>query len=63
MAEPSGNHAPQRRHRGRRRRATGRPRTVREYSAGGLVVDGLDRETQVAVLIGKVDRHGRALSS
>lgn len=31
---------------------------MQEHSAGGLVVDGLDRETQVAVVIGKTNRHG-----
>jgi 8-oxo-dGTP pyrophosphatase MutT (NUDIX family) len=58
MADSSGNNAPQRRLRGRRRRAITRLRTVQEHSAGGLVVDGLDRETQVAVVIGKTNRHG-----
>jgi 8-oxo-dGTP pyrophosphatase MutT (NUDIX family) len=58
MPESSGNHAPQRRHRGDRRRAITRLRSVQEHSAGGLVIDGLDRETQVAIVIGKADRHG-----
>ncbi len=42
-----------------------RLRTVHETSAGGLVVDGIDgpRETQVAALIGRVDRRGRMLWS
>lgn len=52
------NAQPQRRHRRRRRRGPGQ-RTVQEFSAGGLVVDGLDRETQAALLIGKADRRGR----
>lgn len=40
-------------------------RTVHEISAGGLVVDGLDgpRDSQVAALIGRVDRRGRMLWS
>ena len=38
---------------------------MHETSAGGLVVDGIDgpRETQVAALIGRVDRRGRMLWS
>ncbi|WP_231951361.1 NUDIX hydrolase [Nocardia terpenica] len=42
-----------------------RMRTVRETSAGGLVVDGLDgpREKQCAALIGRTDRRGRLLWS
>jgi len=38
---------------------------VHETSAGGLVIDGLDRprEQQVAALIGRVDRRGRMLWS
>jgi 8-oxo-dGTP pyrophosphatase MutT (NUDIX family) len=40
-------------------------RTVRETSAGGLVVDGLDgpREGRCAALIGRTDRRGRLLWS
>jgi 8-oxo-dGTP pyrophosphatase MutT (NUDIX family) len=40
-------------------------RTVRETSAGGLVVDGLGgpREAQCAALIGRTDRRGRLLWS
>ena len=40
-------------------------RTVRETSAGGLVVDGLDgpREHRSAALIGRTDRRGRLLWS
>lgn len=40
-------------------------RTVRETSAGGLVVDGLDGppETRCAALIGRTDRRGRLLWS
>ncbi|BBZ78536.1 NUDIX hydrolase [Mycolicibacterium anyangense] len=47
------------------RRAPARLRTVHETSAGGLVIDGIDgpRETQVAALIGRVDRRGRMLWS
>ncbi|MFF0489119.1 NUDIX hydrolase [Nocardia sp. NPDC003482] len=42
-----------------------RMRTVRETSAGGLVVDGLDgpREARCAALIGRTDRRGRLLWS
>jgi len=38
---------------------------VHETSAGGLVIDGLDgpRESQVAALIGRIDRRGRMLWS
>ena len=48
-----------------RRRAADRLRTVHETSAGGLVVDGLDgpRGSQMAALIGRVDRRGRMLWS
>ncbi|MGZ4530560.1 MAG: NUDIX hydrolase [Mycobacterium sp.] len=47
------------------RRGPDRLRTVHETSAGGLVIDGLDgpRDSQVAVLIGRVDRRGRMLWS
>jgi len=40
-------------------------RTVREVSAGGLVVRGLDggREGLEAALIGRLDRRGRLLWS
>jgi 8-oxo-dGTP pyrophosphatase MutT (NUDIX family) len=42
-----------------------RMRTVRETSAGGLVVDGLDgpRDQLCAALIGRTDRRGRLLWS
>ncbi|WP_327111169.1 NUDIX hydrolase [Nocardia sp. NBC_01730] len=45
--------------------AKSRMRTVRETSAGGLVVDGLDgpREKRSAALIGRTDRRGRLLWS
>lgn len=33
--------------------------TLHEFSAGGLVVDGLDRDTQMAVVIGTPDNRGR----
>ncbi len=38
---------------------------MHETSAGGLVIDGLDgpRESQVAALIGRIDRRGRMLWS
>ncbi|HXY67280.1 MAG TPA: NUDIX hydrolase [Mycobacterium sp.] len=47
------------------RRSPERLRTVHETSAGGLVIDNIDRprEEQVAVLIGRVDRRGRMLWS
>jgi 8-oxo-dGTP pyrophosphatase MutT (NUDIX family) len=49
----------------RTRRESERLRTVHETSAGGLVIDGIDRprEEQVAALIGRVDRRGRMLWS
>ena len=59
-AEPAGQSpTPQRRH------PRTRLRTVHETSAGGLVVDGIDkpREEQLAALIGRVDRRGRMLWS
>ncbi|TAM71811.1 NUDIX hydrolase [Mycobacterium sp.] len=47
------------------RRGPERLRTVHETSAGGLVIDGLDgpRDSQVAALIGRIDRRGRMLWS
>src|SRR6202022_4250028 len=47
------------------RQSADRLRTVHETSAGGLVVDGLDgpQGSQVAALIGRVDRRGRMLWS
>ncbi|MGC2380368.1 MAG: NUDIX hydrolase [Mycobacterium sp.] len=47
------------------RRVPERLRTVHETSAGGLVIDNIDRprEEQVAALIGRVDRRGRMLWS
>lgn len=47
------------------RRSSGRLRTVHETSAGGLVIDGVDRPRgeQFAVLIGRTDRRGRMLWS
>jgi 8-oxo-dGTP pyrophosphatase MutT (NUDIX family) len=47
------------------RRPAERLRTVHETSAGGLVIDGLDgpRDSQVAALIGRIDRRGRMLWS
>ncbi|OBB85152.1 NUDIX hydrolase, partial [Mycobacterium sp. 852002-30065_SCH5024008] len=46
-------------------RGPDRLRTVHETSAGGLVIDGLDgpRDSQVAALIGRIDRRGRMLWS
>ena len=48
-----------------RRRSSPRLRTVHETSAGGLVIDGIDRprEEQLAALIGRMDRRGRMLWS
>src|ERR1700730_8206092 len=47
------------------RQSADRLRTVHETSAGGLVVEGLDgpRDSQVAALIGRIDRRGRTLWS
>ena len=47
------------------RRGAERLRTVHETSAGGLVIDNIDRprEEQVAALIGRMDRRGRMLWS
>ncbi|MDF3341409.1 NUDIX hydrolase [Mycolicibacterium septicum] len=52
-------------HKSRPRRSPERLRTVHETSAGGLVIDGIDgpKDTQVAALIGRVDRRGRMLWS
>jgi 8-oxo-dGTP pyrophosphatase MutT (NUDIX family) len=49
----------------RPRRPPDRLRTVHETSAGGLVIDGIDgpKDTQVAALIGRIDRRGRMLWS
>ena len=49
----------------RQRRSPDRLRTVHETSAGGLVIDGIDgpKESQVAALIGRIDRRGRMLWS
>ena len=48
-----------------RRRQGSRLRTVHEISAGGLVIDGIDRprEEQLAALIGRMDRRGRMIWS
>ena len=48
-----------------RRRPGPRLRTVHETSAGGLVIDGIDRprDEQLAALIGRMDRRGRMLWS
>jgi 8-oxo-dGTP pyrophosphatase MutT (NUDIX family) len=47
------------------KRSPDRLRTVHETSAGGLVVDGIDGPpgSQVAALIGRIDRRGRTLWS
>ncbi len=56
---------PSRTNRGRSRRGPDRLRTVHETSAGGLVIDGIDgpKDSQVAALIGRIDRRGRMLWS
>ncbi len=48
-----------------RRRQGSRLRTVHEISAGGLVIDGIDRPRaeQSAALIGRTDRRGRMIWS
>jgi len=60
--QPPRPHKPQK---SRPRRPPDRLRTVHETSAGGLVIDGIDgpKETQVAALIGRIDRRGRMLWS
>jgi 8-oxo-dGTP pyrophosphatase MutT (NUDIX family) len=60
--QPNGQNKPQK---SRPRRPADRLRTVHETSAGGLVIDGIDgpKETQVAALIGRIDRRGRMLWS
>jgi len=65
-AKPATPATPAKPHRTRpSRRAPERLRTVHETSAGGLVIDGIDgpRESQVAALIGRIDRRGRMLWS
>ena len=60
--QPKSQNNPQKSH---PRRPSDRLRTVHETSAGGLVIDGIDgpKETQVAALIGRIDRRGRMLWS
>jgi 8-oxo-dGTP pyrophosphatase MutT (NUDIX family) len=60
--QPGGQPKPQK---SRPRRSPDRLRTVHETSAGGLVIDGLDgpKDSQVAALIGRIDRRGRMLWS
>jgi 8-oxo-dGTP pyrophosphatase MutT (NUDIX family) len=60
--QPGAQHKPQK---SRPRRSPDRLRTVHETSAGGLVIDGIDgpKESQVAALIGRIDRRGRMLWS
>ncbi|MGV9798393.1 NUDIX hydrolase [Mycobacterium sp. NPDC003449] len=64
QAAPSPKDQPKQ-HKPRPRRPPDRLRTVHETSAGGLVIDGIDgpKDTQVAALIGRVDRRGRMLWS
>lgn len=52
-------------HKPRNGRRPDRLRTVHETSAGGLVIDGIDgpKDSQVAALIGRIDRRGRMLWS
>ena len=56
---------PSRTSRAARDAAPDRLRTVHETSAGGLVIDGIDgpKDSQVAALIGRIDRRGRMLWS
>ncbi|WP_304106329.1 NUDIX hydrolase [Mycolicibacterium bacteremicum] len=60
QAKPGQNRRPR-----QDRRSPDRLRTVHETSAGGLVIDGIDgpKDTQVAALIGRIDRRGRMLWS
>jgi 8-oxo-dGTP pyrophosphatase MutT (NUDIX family) len=60
--QPNSQNKPQK---SRPRRPSDRLRTVHETSAGGLVIDGIDgpKDTQVAALIGRIDRRGRMLWS
>jgi 8-oxo-dGTP pyrophosphatase MutT (NUDIX family) len=60
--QPTPQNKPQK---SRQRRPADRLRTVHETSAGGLVIDGIDgpKDTQVAALIGRIDRRGRMLWS
>src|ERR1700681_3641247 len=60
--QPGGQNKPQK---SRPRRPADRLRTVHETSAGGLVIDGIDgpKASQVAALIGRIDRRGRMLWS
>src|SRR5258707_563493 len=61
-ARPGGKKNPEKPRPGR---PADRLRTVHETSAGGLVIDGIDgpKESQVAALIGRIDRRGRMLWS
>ena len=63
---PGAQPKPQKPHKPRSsRRGPDRLRTVHETSAGGLVIDGIEgpKESQVAALIGRIDRRGRMLWS
>ena len=64
-ATPAKPAEPAKPQRNRPRRPPDRLRTVHETSAGGLVIDGIDgpKDTQVAALIGRIDRRGRMLWS
>lgn len=63
-AKPTPKDQPKQR-KNRPRRPPDRLRTVHETSAGGLVIDGIDgpKDSQVAALIGRLDRRGRMLWS
>ncbi len=64
--QPAGDSAAKKSRRSRApARGPERLRTVHETSAGGLVIDGIDgpRDSQVAALIGRIDRRGRMLWS
>jgi len=58
MTEPTPGHRRSRRRRGRSRHPVGSPRTVHEYSAGGLVIDGLDHGNPAVALIRTTTRRG-----
>jgi 8-oxo-dGTP pyrophosphatase MutT (NUDIX family) len=78
MTESNSDHGQPRRRRGGRRRGSthqattsakenqttpAKLRTVREFSAGELVIDGLDgpRDKHTALIIGRTDRRGRTI--
>jgi ADP-ribose pyrophosphatase YjhB (NUDIX family) len=60
MTEPTSGHRRSRRRRGRSRRPVNSLRTVHEYSAGGLVIDGLEHGIPAVALIRTTTLRGRA---